>query len=177
VDLGVYLGVYLGWQAADPERDAGTARRPSYSAGVPARPYRNAAPLCGIGLGLLLAGCAAPMAVDPMVTGSIAARPVPSAEPAPPGIPADDWAAARLALAEALRTRGSSASVPWENPSTRSHGNVTPVGAPSESASLTCQDFLMSVVRGEQDEWLSGEACRAGTGGWKIAEVRRLERS
>lgn len=115
-----------------------------------------------------------------MVTGSIAARPIASAEPAPPGIAAGDWEAARQALTEALRPRGGSASVasvPWENPATRAYGNVTPVGASSARASLTCQDFLMSVVHGDQDEWLSGEACRSEAGTWKIAEVRRLDRS
>ncbi len=126
-----------------------------------------------VGAALLLAGCAAGPDLDALATGSVA----PSAyarEPVPKGIAPDDWAAARTALAEALHEKHAAPSVPWENYASATRGTVTPLGETGEDRK--CREFLMSFVREKQEDWLQGEACRAGKSGWKVDQARLLDR-
>ncbi|QFR34524.1 RT0821/Lpp0805 family surface protein [Ancylobacter sp. TS-1] len=130
------------------------------------------------GAALLLAGCAGMAPVDTMATGSVTTRASAYArEPVPKGIAVEDWAAARPALAEALGTKASAPSVPWENLSSATRGTVTPLGERSADGGGKCREFLMSFVRDEREEWLQGEACRAAKGAWKVDQARLLERS
>lgn len=110
-----------------------------------------------------------------MTTGSIPARTL-AREPVPKQIAADDWAAARTALAEALGEKAKAPSVPWENYASATRGTVTPLGETASEGRGKCREFLMSFVREETEEWLQGEACKAGKGGWKVDQARLLER-
>lgn len=126
---------------------------------------------------LLLAGCAGMPPADTLTTGSVSPRASAYArEPVPKGIAAEDWVAARPALTEALGTKASAPSVPWENIASATRGTVTPLGERTADGGGKCREFLMSFVRDEREEWLQGEACRAGKSGWKVDQARLLER-
>jgi surface antigen len=127
---------------------------------------------------LAVAGCSSAPPLDTLTTGSISPRRAAAyqREPVPQGVAAEDWAAARLALAEALREDSKAPSVPWENYASATRGTVTPL-ASAASGRGACRDFLMSFVRAAGEEWLQGEACRNERGWWKVDEARLLARS
>ncbi|MCK0207465.1 RT0821/Lpp0805 family surface protein [Starkeya koreensis] len=127
---------------------------------------------------LLLAGCSSLPPVDTMATGSVPVRTSAYArEPIPKGIATEDWTAARGALTEALGTKASAPSVPWENLAGSTRGTVTPLAERTADGGGKCREFLMSFVREEREEWLQGEACKAAKGAWKVDQARMLERS
>lgn len=100
-----------------------------------------------------------------------------TAEPVPKGIAPDDWAAARQALAEALREKNASPSVPWENYANAARGTAIPLGVSRQTQTGTCRDFRISFVRASDEKWLQGEACRSSHGSWQVAQARLLARS
>ena len=129
--------------------------------------------------GLLLGACSSTPSLDLMTTGSLAPRAVSyTSEPVPKGIAPDDWAAARLALTEALGEKQTAPSVPWENYVSSTRGTVTPLGDVSSEARGKCREFLISFVRDADEAWLQGEACRASLkAGWRVDQARLLERT
>jgi len=137
------------------------------------------AALSVLGAGLLLGACSSLPGIDMASTGSLAPRAVSYAsEPVPKGIAPDDWAAARVALAEALGEKQTAPSVPWENYASSTRGTVTPLGDVSSEARGKCREFLMSFVKDSGESWLQGEACRASLkAGWKVDQARLLERA
>lgn len=156
--------------------DAATHRDTSYKRAAAFRTAASAMSLPTIAL--LLAGCSAMPPVDTMATGSVPVRASAYArEPIPKGIAAEDWTAARGALTEALGTKVSAPSVPWENLASATRGTVTPLAERSADGGGKCREFLMSFVRDEREEWLQGEACKAAKGAWKVDQARMLERS
>lgn len=155
-------------QQAARERDSA---RPPYT--LPASFRTAPLMLTLVGAALLVAGCSTGPDLDTLATGSVP----PSAyarEPVPKGIAPDDWAAARTALVEALREKQAAPSVPWENYASATRGTVTPLGETGDDGK--CREFLMSFVREKQEDWLQGEACRAGKNGWKVDQARLLDR-
>jgi surface antigen len=93
-------------------------------------------------------------------------------------VPQDvDFAAARVALSEALAKGGRDASVPWEDPATGARGTVTPLSDATSQGGSTCRDFLASYVRDGSESWLQGEACRAPRGRWEVRHLRPWRRT
>jgi surface antigen len=83
-----------------------------------------------------------------------------------------DLAYARLAMAEAFSKTASTKSTPWENPATGARGTVTAIRSLyRQDSGSVCRDFLASYVRGGNETWLEGAACRSSGGRWT---VRRL---
>lgn len=95
------------------------------------------------------------------------------ADASPPEI---DLAYARAAAAEALARGGKDASVPWENPHTGAHGNITPLAASHSEGNFTCRDILASYLHGDAEAWLQGEACRTDHGKWEVKSLVPLKR-
>ena len=91
--------------------------------------------------------------------------------------PEADLAYARAAVAEVLDRGGKDLSLPWENPRTGARGTVTPLAAASSQEGLVCQDFLVSYVRGRDETWLQGEACRQQQGRWEVRRLKPWKRS
>jgi surface antigen len=128
--------------------------------------------LCALVAGLAVSGCAldfgrltgssAPAVADaPETTRSIAGLDRPP-------FTASDLSVARLALAEAFARGPDGTSVPWSNPETGASGTVMPTSPPRRDGSATCRDFLASRVSGDEEAWLRGTGCRAGTAGWQV---------
>ncbi len=156
-------------------------RRTAGGAASTGLPYKPAASLrtapCAltlVGVALLLGGCSSGPNLDTLATGSVTPRAY-AREPVPKGIAPDDWAAARTALAEALHEKDNAPSVPWENYASATRGTVTPLSETRDGG--RCREFLMSFVRESREDWLQGEACRAGKSGWKVDQARLLDRS
>jgi 17 kDa outer membrane surface antigen len=94
------------------------------------------------------------------------------------GLPADsDLAYARAAVADVLDRGGKDISLPWENPRTGARGTVTPLATPYTQQGLICHDFLASYVRGGDEVWLQGEACRQQQGRWEVRSLKPWKRS
>lgn len=181
--MGGFHGVNSGGWTTGPmdrlhRRRATTAheatRGPSYKR---VAAFRTAACWMSLAGGLLAAGCSTAPPPDTLTTGSISPRRAAAyeREPVPSGVAPDEWAAARVALAEALREDTRAPSVPWENYASASRGTVTPLG--QVAARANCREFLMSFVRTAGEDWLQGEACRNDRGWWKVDEARLLARS
>jgi 17 kDa outer membrane surface antigen len=110
-------------------------------------------------------------------TGSIGRSARPPGDASSAARPAEvDLAYARATAADALARGGSDLSIPWENPHTGAGGNITPLAAPYSEAGSTCRDFLASYVRGQQQSWLQGEACRTARGEWEVKSLEPLKR-
>ena len=96
----------------------------------------------------------------------------------PAAAPAEaDLAIARVAASEAVARSGEDISVPWENPRTGARGTVTPLAAAYTQDGFVCRDFLASYVRGRQESWLQGEACRIHQGRWEVRNMKPWRRS
>ncbi len=108
-------------------------------------------------------------------TGSITPPPgTPSAKQLPPD---DDLAYARAAASEVLRRGEKYASLTWENPNTGARGTVTPIAAAYSQDGETCRDFLASYVKGSDQSWLQGEACKHTTGVWQVRSMKPWKNS
>jgi surface antigen len=108
-------------------------------------------------------------------TGSATARPVVS--DAVVILPRDgDLAMAKRAAVQVLASGSSDASIPWENPNTGARGTVTPLASAYQQGGNLCHDFLASYVRGNQESWYQGGACRAGKT-WEVTAIRPLRRT
>jgi surface antigen len=104
-------------------------------------------------------------------TGSIGARPVRQSgnAPAPSEI---DLAYARAAAADALGHGSKDTSIPWANPHTGAGGNITPLTTAYNDGAFTCREFLASYVRGDEQAWLQGAACRTDRGKWEVKSLK-----
>lgn len=88
-----------------------------------------------------------------------------------------DWTIAKSALRETLGRTEAGASQPWENPTTGSHGTVTPVAAVYEKDGFPCRNFILSHVRNSKESWYEGTACRIHRGQWDVTSSRPLQKS
>jgi hypothetical protein len=141
------------------------------------------ATICAAVLAVLLTGCSFSYQLDNLfgkrdeanMAGSL--RPAPklrAAEGAPAG---GDLEIARAAVNEVLTKGGNELSVPWENPQTGARGTVTALASAYTQDGLTCRDFLASYVKGTNESWLQGAACRAQHGKWEIRRLRPWKNS
>jgi hypothetical protein len=87
-----------------------------------------------------------------------------------------DLVIAKAAATELLARGGADSSQSWENPRTGARGTVTPIAANYVQDGVTCRDFLASHVRGSQEAWYQGGACRKGVR-WEVRDLRPLRRS
>jgi surface antigen len=88
-----------------------------------------------------------------------------------------DLIIAKAAAADMLAKGRKDASVPWENPRTGARGTVTPLASAYSQDGFQCQDFLASYVKGEQESWYQGGACRIHGGRWQVRDIRPLQRT
>jgi surface antigen len=107
-------------------------------------------------------------------TGSIPS----SSEKATANLPPEgDLAFARAAATEVLNRGGKDTSQAWENPRTGARGTVTPLAAAYDQDGFVCRDFLASYVRGKEEGWLQGAACRVHQGKWEVRSLRPRQQS
>jgi surface antigen len=142
------------------------------------RPVYGRLPAAALTLALGCGGCSFSYQLDSLFgkketeqTGSITTA---QALALPPD---DDLAYARAAAAEALKRGDKDLSVPWENPRTGARGTVTPIATAYDQAGSICHDFLASYVRGREEAWLKGEACRQQQGRWEVRSLKPWKRS
>jgi hypothetical protein len=99
------------------------------------------------------------------------------------GLPSEtDLVFARMAIVDVLKRGSKEVSAPWENPSSRASGTVTPIARAYARDSDVCHDFLASYVRrGSPERWLQGQACRSKArgklGAWEVRTMRPWTRS
>jgi len=134
-------------------------------------------------LGLASSGCALSYRLDSVfnkdgdrkneATGSVG----PFAAASMAELAEGDLVYARAAAAEVLARGGKDASAPWENPSTGARGTITPLASAYTQDGMTCRDFLASYLRGSEQAWLQGEACRMPAGRWEVKDLKPLKRS
>jgi surface antigen len=128
-----------------------------------------------LALALASGGCSMSYQLDSLFgrsdsTGSI--TPPPGAQSAHQLPPDDDLAYARAAASEVLGRGEKYASLPWENPQTGARGTVTPIATAYSQGGETCRDFLASYVKGSDQSWLQGEACKHTTGVWQVRSIK-----
>ncbi|MBX9710569.1 MAG: hypothetical protein K2X60_06005 [Xanthobacteraceae bacterium] len=90
-----------------------------------------------------------------------------------------DLALTRNAASDVMTRGGKDISQPWENPQTGARGSVTPLASAYQAPDgRTCRDFLASYVRGANEGWLQGEACKGVEGAsWEIRNMKPWRRS
>ncbi len=88
-----------------------------------------------------------------------------------------DLIIAKAAAADMLSKGSKDASMPWENPRTGARGTVTPLASAYSQDGFQCHDFLASYVKGEQESWYQGGACRIHGGRWQVRDIRPLQRT
>jgi len=148
------------------------------------RPHRLAAG-AAVFAALIAAGCSIRLDsldsifpkgdADAAQTGSILRQPQQVGGAAYAAEPSEaDLAYARAVAAEALARGGRDISIPWENPSTGAGGSIMPIAANYSEGVFTCRDFLASYVRGQQQSWLQGEACRTDRGKWEVKSLKPM---
>ena len=108
-------------------------------------------------------------------TGSVARGPFAAASMVE--LAEGDLVYARAAANDVLSRGGKDVSAPWENPKTGARGTVTPLAAAYTQDGVTCRDFLASYLRGGEQAWLQGEACRMSAGHWEVKTLKPLKRS
>jgi surface antigen len=115
--------------------------------------------------------------VDSLTTGAIAPNPKRSAQPALPALPAaleqEDRRRALGALEIALDPQGNGAAVRWDNPESKAHGLVTPVGYAYPEQDRICRKFVARFETGAGAETDHGAACRDKNAEWSLAEIRK----
>ena len=141
-----------------------------------------------LALALAAAGCSTALQFDALaksdtpaeVTGSITppaiAASAKSGAGKPDAVLEADLTLAKAAAVEVLSQGRKDASLPWESARSGAHGTVTPIAAPYSRDGDDCQNFLASYVRGKQESWFHGSACRAGRL-WTVRELRPLQRT
>jgi surface antigen len=135
--------------------------------------------LAGVALGgcsYQLGALAGKEKAKPELTASVtpASAPAASATNKPPE---GDLILAKAAAADMLTKGRKDASVPWENPRTGARGTVTPLASAYSQDGFQCHDFLASYVKGEQESWYQGGACRVHGGRWQVRDIRPLQRT
>ncbi len=113
---------------------------------------------------------------DGDITGSLSLQ-SPAAASAKGALSPVDWAIAKSALRDVLGRGEAGSSQPWENPTTGSHGTVTPVAAIYEKDGFPCRNFIVSGVRDGHENWYEGTACRIHRGNWDVTTTRPLQKS
>lgn len=160
-----------------------------YTETLGARLWRDFGRVLAVSAGLSLAfaagGCSTSYQLG-SVFGKDEAKPEALVSPAPATrmsakrtaeMPRDaDLALAKAAAAEVLARGSKDASVPWENPRTGARGTVTPIASAYTHDGNLCHDFLASYVRGDQESWYQGDACRSGSK-WVVRDIRPLQRT
>lgn len=92
-------------------------------------------------------------------------------------VPEADLAFARAAVVAVMTRGGKDVSQSWENSKSGARGTVTPLTRTSSSAGGgTCREFLASYVRGDQEAWWQGEACRFDKGAWEVRSMQPWKR-
>ncbi|HUO53320.1 MAG TPA: RT0821/Lpp0805 family surface protein [Rhodoblastus sp.] len=109
--------------------------------------------------------------IDSQPTSSIPA-PAARSTALPASLDDEDRRRALGALAIALDPQGNGASVRWDNPISKAHGQVTPIGFAYPSKDLICRKFsarfeTRTGARGEE-----GSACRDKDADWTIVDLR-----
>jgi len=181
-----------------PLAGSGCTRVPAaarYTTGcAPGRLCRTAAYLIAAAFALTAGGCSFSYQLgsllgkdkadeQPEVTGSIspADTAVPPSTTAPTTSSTEPSAAdltlAKAAAAEAVGRSGDDVSVPWENPQTGARGTITPLATAYTQNGPICRDFLSIYVRGADEAWLQGEACRVHAGKWEVRTLTALRHS
>ncbi len=130
-------------------------------------------------LGALLAGCSQPLLLfrgtpeavveEPVVTGSIDARP----KTFGPDLTGEDWRRAQAALSVALDPQGNGRPVKWDNPDSGMHGAVNPTGLPYVADDQICRNFLASVIGAERSRFVRGTGCKPSGGDWTLKRMHR----
>lgn len=112
--------------------------------------------------------------IDPKPTGSIAAPTAKAAAQAslPATLDPEDRRRALGAMAIALDPQGNGATVHWDNPVSKAHGLVTPVGYAYPSNDLVCRNFSAQFDTSTGSQTQHGAACRDKSAQWTIAELR-----
>lgn len=125
---------------------------------------------CGACSGPILSFTAkeAPVAPEPLVTGSIPKRPTSFGR----DLDGEDWRRAHAALSVALDPQGNGRPVKWENPETAMRGSVNPTGLPYVAGDEICRDFLATVVGGATSRFVRGTGCKPSGGEWELKRLR-----
>jgi len=112
--------------------------------------------------------------IDADPTGSISsAATTPNGPGAlPKALDEEDRRRALGALAIALDPQGNGASVHWDNPVSKAHGQVTPVGFAYPAKDVICRDFSAQFDTRAGAQSAHGAACRDKSAQWTIAELR-----
>nr|WP_246664746.1 RT0821/Lpp0805 family surface protein [Rhodoblastus acidophilus] len=112
--------------------------------------------------------------VDMRATGAIAPVAAAPARPAlPAGLDEEDRRRAMGALGIALDPQGNGASVAWNNPVSKAHGMVTPVGFAFPENGLICRKFSARFETAAGAEADSGAACRDKDAMWTLTDFRK----
>ena len=112
--------------------------------------------------------------VDMQATGSIAA-PARKKPALPAALDEEDRRRAMGALSIALDPQGNGATVRWDNPVSKSHGLVTPLGYAYPDRDLICRKFsaIFDTMAGAETD--KGAACRDKDADWSLAEIHKAE--
>jgi len=110
--------------------------------------------------------------VDKQATGSIGPA---VAAPARPVLPAsldeEDSRRAMGALGIALDPQGNGATVHWDNPVSKAHGLVTPVGFAYPDNGVICRKFAARFETRTGAESRTGAACRDKNAVWTLTDL------
>jgi surface antigen len=107
--------------------------------------------------------------VDNEPTGAIAQGKGPGALPA--ALDAEDRRRALGALALALDPQGNGATVRWDNPVSKAHGVMTPLGYAYPANDLVCRHFSAEFVTRSGAEAKQGAACRDKNAEWVVSDL------
>ncbi|HZT27813.1 MAG TPA: RT0821/Lpp0805 family surface protein [Pseudolabrys sp.] len=153
-----------------------------YSGCAPGRLWHGLGAAAALAVAVALGGCSMSYQLDSFFgggdnepTGSITPRPATkqAAELPPDG----DLVYARAAAREVLTRNEKDASLPWANPRSGARGTVTPLASAYNQDGQTCRNFLASYVKGADEAWLQGEACKEARGAWEVRSLKPWKRS
>jgi hypothetical protein len=123
----------------------------------------------------LLSGCSTTAPLEPgadmQATGAIA--PAPKKPALPAALDAEDRRRAMGALGIALDPQGNGDGVRWDNPVSKAHGLVTPVGFAYPDNGLICRKFSARFETSAGTETREGAACRDKTADWTLTEIHK----
>jgi hypothetical protein len=90
----------------------------------------------------------------------------------PAALDPEDRRRALGALAVALDPQGNGAAVRWDNPVSKAHGLVTPLGYAYPSNDLICRHFSAEFATTVGNQTEQGAACRDKNAQWTLSELR-----
>jgi surface antigen len=123
-----------------------------------------------------LSGCSimTPLNADADMEATASIAPATPKKPAlPAGLDEEDRRRAFGALAIALDPQGNGATVHWDNPVSKAHGLVTPVGYAYPENGVICRKFSARFETGAGGETQAGAACRDKNADWTLAEIHK----